>query len=160
VTFCHRLAIPSYIREPNLTFQTLFWRKLFKLLLWQEGKRGDSWWKRTRIQWIQFWLTLYFWKNDSAHPTFSWVSIPLKIQTIHPSSFENFGKWTSNFLPHTALGLAMNLQLLSSKAWELSSNHYRKNNIRLKINIPRLILLVKMHFCFRKYIVFRSYEYT
>jgi hypothetical protein len=47
-------------------------------------------------------------------------------------------KGTSNFLPHTPLGLAMNLQLLSSKASELSCNHNRKNNNRLKVNIPKI----------------------
>jgi hypothetical protein len=46
-------------------------------------------------------------------------------------------KGTSNFLPHTPLGLAMNLQLLSSKASELSCNHNRKNN-NIKVNIPKI----------------------
>lgn len=64
---------------------------------------------------------------------------------------------TSNFLPHTALGLAKNLQFLTSKAWELSSNHYRKNNIRLEVNIPKMILLIKIHCNFRKMRIHRPW---
>lgn len=80
-------------------------------------------------------LTQSSWKRYSAHPTFSYASIPLKIQIIHPSVLRMGGK-SSGFLHHNALGLAENLQVLISNSWKLLS-HQRSPQQR--INVEYLI---------------------